>query len=73
MRRLAIFLLPVLLTAACGGVPFAGGGTAEERATDDARKTAGLAGDKSSTRTGSGPRGTWRTGRLTSTASRSCG
>jgi hypothetical protein len=47
MRRLAILLLPVLLSAGCGSVPYAaGGGTAEERATEDARKTAQLVGDK---------------------------
>ncbi|NKZ03887.1 hypothetical protein [Actinomadura latina] len=54
MRRYVIFLVPVLLAAACGGVPYAGGGTsgrpaagtAEEQATADARKTADNAGDK---------------------------
>ncbi|MFA1545050.1 hypothetical protein [Actinomadura chokoriensis] len=46
MRRLAILLVPALLAAGCGNVPYAGGGTAEERATDDARKAADRAGDK---------------------------
>lgn len=42
MRRLTIFLPAVLLSAGCA----AAGGTAEQRATEDARKTAELVGDK---------------------------
>ncbi|MFA1541327.1 hypothetical protein [Actinomadura monticuli] len=47
MRRLAIVLLTCLMTAGCGQVPYSeAGATAEDRATDDARRTADLAGDK---------------------------